>query len=148
MVVVVLAAAYTIARSVTRELKTARLQSDFVSAVSHEFRTPLASLRQLSELLAEGRVSSDERRQAYYEALRRESERLHRLVENILDFGRMEAKARGVKFGRNRTIDRNKILALQAKGIGATNIAKQMGIGRSTVYKLLNETGESRQKAY
>jgi DNA invertase Pin-like site-specific DNA recombinase len=56
--------------------------------------------------------------------------------------GRMEAKARGVKFGRNRTIDRKKILALSEKGLGATEIARQMGIGRSTVYKLLNETGE------
>lgn len=56
--------------------------------------------------------------------------------------GRMEAKAKGVKFGRNRTIDRKKILALHEKGIGATGIARQMGIGRSTVYKLLSEAGE------
>jgi DNA invertase Pin-like site-specific DNA recombinase len=56
--------------------------------------------------------------------------------------GRMEAKAKGVKFGRNRTIDRKKVLALHEKGIGATGIARQMGIGRSTVYKLLSEAGE------
>ena len=56
--------------------------------------------------------------------------------------GRVEAKAKGVKFGRNRTIDRKKILALHEKGMGATSIARQMGIGRSTVYKLLGETGE------
>jgi DNA invertase Pin-like site-specific DNA recombinase len=54
--------------------------------------------------------------------------------------GRMEAKAKGMKFGRKRTIDREKILALHEKGIGATDIARQLGIGRSTVYKLLNET--------
>lgn len=52
--------------------------------------------------------------------------------------GRMEAKAKGVKFGRKPTIDREKILALRKKGIGATDIARKMGIGRSTVYKLLN----------
>ena len=56
--------------------------------------------------------------------------------------GRMEAKANGVKFGRKRTIDRKKLLALHESGIGATAIAKQMGIGRSTVYKLLAEIGE------
>ncbi len=89
-----LVAGYAIVRSVARELDVARLQTDFVSAVSHEFRTPLASLRQLSELLVEGRVPSDQRRQEYYQSLRRESERLHRLVESILDFGRMEVGAR------------------------------------------------------
>ena len=88
------AAGYAIVRSVARELKVARLQGDFVSTVSHEFRTPLASLCHLSELLAEGRVPTDQRRQEYYHALRRESERLHRLVESILDFRRMEVGAR------------------------------------------------------
>ena len=95
-------AGYVTARAVARELYVARLQSDFVSAVSHEFRTPLASLRQLSELLADGRVATEERRQQYYEGLRHESERLHRLVENLLDFGRMEAGAREYHF---ETID-------------------------------------------
>jgi signal transduction histidine kinase len=58
----------------------------------------LASLQQLSELLADGRVPSEERRQGYYETLRRESERLHRLVEDLLDFGRMDAGAREYRF--------------------------------------------------
>ncbi|MFC1636197.1 sensor histidine kinase, partial [Planctomycetota bacterium] len=93
MALLTFAAGYAIIRSVGRELKVARLQGDFVSAVSHEFRTPLASLCHLSELLAEGRVPTDQRRQEYYQALRRESERLHRLVENILDFRRMEVGA-------------------------------------------------------
>jgi DNA invertase Pin-like site-specific DNA recombinase len=53
--------------------------------------------------------------------------------------GRIEAKSKGVKFGRKRTIDRKKIVALHQDGIGATAIAKQMRIGRSTVYKLLND---------
>jgi len=54
--------------------------------------------------------------------------------------GRIEAK--GVKFGRKRTIDAEKLRTLRKNGLGATDIAKQMGIGRSTVYKLLNEAGE------
>jgi signal transduction histidine kinase len=98
MVLLIAVAGYVTARAVARELEVARLQSDFVSAVSHEFRTPLASLRQLSELLADGRVPSEQRRHEYYEDLRHESERLHRLVENLLDFGRMEAGAREYRF--------------------------------------------------
>ena len=84
---------YAVTRGVTRELEAARLQSDFVSAVSHEFRTPLTSLKQLAELLSSGRVSSEERRARYYQVMERESGRLHRLVEGLLDFGRMEAGA-------------------------------------------------------
>jgi signal transduction histidine kinase len=91
---------YAVLRGVSRELEVARLQSDFVSAVSHEFRTPLTSLRQLAELLKSGRVASDQRRAQYYEIMERESGRLHRLVEGLLDFGRMEAGAMEFTWGR------------------------------------------------
>jgi signal transduction histidine kinase len=94
----VLVGSYFIAQAVTRELEVARLQSDFVSAVSHEFRTPLASLCQLSEMLTDGRVPSEARRQEYYEGLRRASERLYRLVETLLDFGRMQAGVQQYRF--------------------------------------------------
>lgn len=89
----VLFAAYAASRAVARELRTARLQSDFVAAVSHEFRTPLTSMRQLMEMLSTGRVTDAGRRDHYYMVLQRESARLHRLVEGLLDFARMEAKA-------------------------------------------------------
>ena len=92
LAVLVIAGAYLIARAVARELAVARLQSDFVSAVSHEFRTPLTSLRQLTEILNDGRIANESRRQTYYQALARQTERLHRLVESLLDFGRMEAR--------------------------------------------------------
>jgi signal transduction histidine kinase len=85
------AGSYFSVRAITRELQAARLQSDFVAAVSHEFRTPLTSLRQFTDLLADGRVSDEADRQKYYAALRRGTRRLTRLVENLLDFGRMEA---------------------------------------------------------
>jgi signal transduction histidine kinase len=107
MAALVLAGSYFIARAVTRELEVARLQSDFVAAVSHEFRSPLTSLRQLTELLARGRVSSDERREQYYGVLERETGRLHRLVESLLDFGRMEAGRRQYRF---ETVDAAELL--------------------------------------
>lgn len=98
---------YLIGRAVARELAVARLQSDFVAAVSHEFRTPLTALRQLSELLARGRVNSEEIRQQYYDVLEHESGRLHRLVEGLLKFGRMEAGAMRYQF---ETIDAGEFL--------------------------------------
>lgn len=89
----ILGSGYFTFRGIQRELAAARLQSEFVSAVSHEFRTPLTSMRQLSEMLSKGRVISEDRRQQYYDVLTRESERLHRLVERLLNFGRTEAGA-------------------------------------------------------
>ena len=89
----ILGSGYFTFRGIQRELAVGRLQSEFVSAVSHEFRTPLTSMRQLSEMLSKGRVISEDRRQQYYDVLTRESERLHRLVEGLLNFGRTEAGA-------------------------------------------------------
>lgn len=86
--------AYFTARVVRQELAVAALKADFVSAVSHEFRSPLTGIRQLGELLMRGRVKSEERRQEYYERITHESDRLGRLVENLLDFSRLEAGGR------------------------------------------------------
>lgn len=54
--------------------------------------------------------------------------------------GRVDAKARGVKFGRKRQVDRQQVLDLRKQGIGATAIAKQLGIGRPTVYLIFKES--------
>jgi signal transduction histidine kinase len=82
---------YLLWRVVRRELAVAKLQTDFVSAVSHEFRTPLTSLRHISELLEDGDEMSHDRRRVFYTALTRNTERLHRLVESLLDFARMDS---------------------------------------------------------
>jgi len=89
--VLLVAGGCLVARALARELAVARLQSDFVSAVSHEFRSPLASMRHLTALLQEGAVPGEARRNQYYAVLARETERLHRLVESLLDFRKMEA---------------------------------------------------------
>jgi signal transduction histidine kinase len=89
---------YMTARVVNKELEVARLKADFVSTVSHEFRSPLTGIRQLGELLARGRVPSEARRQEYYEHITRESDRLARLVENLLDFSRMEEGRKEYRF--------------------------------------------------
>ena len=91
--VVVIAGAYVVARGVTQELAVARLQSDFVAAVSHEFRTPLTSLQQFTAILSEEDEPPFAKRRAFYQAQARATQRLQRLVESLLDFGRMEAGA-------------------------------------------------------
>jgi signal transduction histidine kinase len=94
----VLAAAWMAGRSMHREMEAARLQADFVAAVSHEFRTPLAAFGQITELLADGRVADEADRDEYYRRLQHETTRLGRLVEDLLDFRRMEAGAHEYRF--------------------------------------------------
>ncbi len=85
------AATYVVARAVRREAAVAQLQSDFVSAVSHEFRSPLTTIRQMAEMLQSGRVTQEGRRLEYYGVLAGEAGRLQRLVETLLNLGRIEA---------------------------------------------------------
>jgi signal transduction histidine kinase len=99
-VVVLLAfGSYITVRIVRRELEIARLRADFVSTVSHEFRSPLSGIRHLGELLLDGRVTAPEKQQNYFRMIVQESDRLARLVENILDFSRMEEGRKEYRFG-------------------------------------------------
>jgi two-component system phosphate regulon sensor histidine kinase PhoR len=104
LVVMALSASYLIIRAVNRELEVARLQSDFVAAVSHEFRTPLTALRQFTDMLRDNeRVSQEEgreRRLVCYDAQSRATDRLTKLVESLLDFGRMESGVHRYRFER------------------------------------------------
>ncbi len=85
-------------RSFTREMELSRMKSDFVSTVSHEFKSPLTSIRQIAEMLHAGRVPSEERRQKYYDVLLEQSERLSLLTENVLSFAKMEEGKRAFVF--------------------------------------------------
>lgn len=85
-------------RIVTHELELGKMKSDFVSTISHEFKSPLTSIRQLAEMLQAGRVPSEERRQRYYNVLLEQSERLSLLIDNILDFARMEEGKKEFEF--------------------------------------------------
>ncbi|MCH7749662.1 MAG: HAMP domain-containing histidine kinase [Acidobacteria bacterium] len=91
LAVVWVTGAYFIVRAISRELAVERLQSDFVAGVSHEFRSPLASLSQIAEMLVSNRFASDDLRRQSYDVLARETDRLRRLVEGLLDFGRFAA---------------------------------------------------------
>jgi signal transduction histidine kinase len=85
-------------RNVARELALARLKSDFVSNVSHELRTPLSLIRLYAETLELGRITTPGKHQEYYEIIRKESERLSSLINNILDFSRIEAGKKEYSF--------------------------------------------------
>ena len=89
--ILILTGGYLVERALARELAAARLQADFVATVSHEFRSPLTSMKHLLEMLEQGAVTSEDRRHRYYQVLSGETERLRRLVENLLNFRRMEA---------------------------------------------------------
>ncbi len=75
-------------RLAARQLTLARQQQDFISAVSHELKTPLTSIRMYGEMLREG-WAPEEKRQTYYAFIHDESERLSRLINNVLNLARM-----------------------------------------------------------
>jgi len=76
--------------TVNKELNLSRMKSYFMSTVSHEFKSPLTSIRQMAEMLVRERVPTKERKGKYYTTILQQSERLSHLIDNILDFTRME----------------------------------------------------------
>ena len=84
-------------RGAERVRRLSEMKSDFVSNVSHELRTPLASIRVFAELLRTGRVKEERVRQ-YGEYIEAETRRLSRLIENILDFSRIESGRKSYQF--------------------------------------------------
>jgi signal transduction histidine kinase len=81
---------WLIVADLNRQLTLARQKTDFVSNVSHELKTPLTSIRMFSELLAEGRVSDRAKQRSYLGIITAETARLTRLINNVLDFARLE----------------------------------------------------------
>jgi signal transduction histidine kinase len=79
-------------RDIYREQQFSRLKSAFIANVSHEIKTPVASIRVLADNLAEGLITSQERQKAYFRLISCEAEKLSYLTGNILDFSSMEAQ--------------------------------------------------------
>lgn len=91
---------YLVFTNVRRELRLSRLKTDFVANVSHELKTPLALIRLFAETLELGRVPSDDKARQYYRVIDKESQRLTQLINNILDFSRIEAGRKEYHFAR------------------------------------------------
>jgi signal transduction histidine kinase len=85
---------FLVAGAAAREVRVAELKSNFVASVSHDLKTPLALIQLFAETLELGRVRTPERAQEYYRIINGEAKKLTRLIENILDFSRMEAGLR------------------------------------------------------
>jgi two-component system phosphate regulon sensor histidine kinase PhoR len=88
--IVVVAGIIVVVLAAERERKLSNLKSDFVANVSHELKTPLALVRMFGELLQSGRADSEEKRQQYLSIIVSESDRLAALIENVLDFAKVE----------------------------------------------------------
>jgi len=95
-------------RNARAQIMLAQKKDDFISAVSHELRTPLTSIRMYSEMLEKNWVKSQDKVAEYYRSMRQESERLSRLIENVLDFSRIQ---RGQKKYTFNAGDINKCVA-------------------------------------
>ena len=92
-----LAIIYVVGR---RERQLAQLKEDFISNVSHELKTPLSLIRMFSELLVMNRVKNDAARQEYYSIIHNESDRMSRLIANLLDFARLERERQSLHLSR------------------------------------------------
>jgi signal transduction histidine kinase len=96
--VTLIGAAWFLVRVARRDIALAELKSNFVADVSHELKTPLALIRLFAETLQTGRIADEAKRQEYYAVIARESTRLTNLINNILDFARLEAGRRAYHF--------------------------------------------------
>jgi len=76
---------------VTREKEISQIKSDFVSHVSHELKTPLASITAYAEMLADGEAGDEKTRQQFYSVIQNQANRLNRLIEDILNISRIES---------------------------------------------------------
>jgi two-component system phosphate regulon sensor histidine kinase PhoR len=98
--VVALAGLAIVVVASVKERRLAALKSDFVANVSHELKTPLSLIRMFGELLLGGRVPTDDKRRQYLQIIVSESERLTALIENVLDFAKVERGKAAYEFAR------------------------------------------------
>ncbi|HLB74236.1 MAG TPA: ATP-binding protein [Sedimentisphaerales bacterium] len=83
--------AAAVLHDITREREVSQMKNDFVSHVSHELKTPLASITAYSEMLADGEADDEETRKEFYSVIQNQARRLNRLIEDILNISRIES---------------------------------------------------------
>lgn len=88
-------------RATSREMKVAQLKSDFLANISHELKTPLTAIRAFGDLLHSERVRQPERIREYGGIIKTESDRLTKIINNILEMSRLERGVRSYRFEEN-----------------------------------------------
>ena len=104
---ILLLGAWIVFKMIRQQTKLAQMKSDFVSNVSHELRTPLALIRMYAETLELGRIKDKQKQNDYFRIIGQESERLTHLINNILNFSRIES---GKKEYHYQQVDLNKTI--------------------------------------
>jgi two-component system phosphate regulon sensor histidine kinase PhoR len=126
---VILVGVVFLAFAARQEERLNQLKSDFIATVSHELKTPLALIRMFGEMLASDRVPTPEKRRQYLDIIVRESERLTALIENVLDFARLEGGRASYEFSEGdlaaavrRAVDAFRVRIVQERPALQTDI--------------------------
>jgi len=98
LVIVLISGSVLISRTIAHEMAVLKLKSDFVQSVSHEFKSPLTSIKALAERLRDGKVKDSERMKEYFSVITQDADRLTQLVRNILDFSKIEEGKKEYEF--------------------------------------------------
>jgi signal transduction histidine kinase len=98
----IFAAAVIAAQAVRKQIKLNKLKNDFIATVSHELKTPLASIRLLVDTLLEGNYKDQQQAVEYFHLVSKENERLTRLIDNFLTFSRMERNKQAFTMRRTK----------------------------------------------
>jgi two-component system, OmpR family, phosphate regulon sensor histidine kinase PhoR len=128
-VAVVLAGLTFLGFAIRRERRLNELKSEFISNVSHELKTPLSIISMFGEMLAEGRTKSPEQAHEYAEIIWRESVRLGRLIDNVLDFAKIERGMGAYEFAETdlgEVIDR--AIEMSARRVAAAEMTLEADI--------------------
>ena len=114
---------------INKELSLSKMKSDFISTVSHEFKSPLTSIRQMSEMLFNERIKKESRKKEYYEIMLEQSERLSHLIDNILDFSKIEEGEKDFKFEKtNLTELINRVKSVFQKSIANEGFSVSLSV--------------------
>ncbi len=101
VIVLILASGGFAGKAIGRQMKLNRLKNDFIATVSHELKTPLASMRVLVDTLLEGSYKDQQQASEYLQLTSKENERLSRLIDNFLTFSRMERNKQVFRMARS-----------------------------------------------